>query len=378
MARRPARFIILATGVLAGCAADRARHTPSISTGLAALERENAPPPAVAPIEAGEEETARKLDLMEQALRHAQVSVDAPAPAPGGQPRRPIRDPRLASEGSDGLPSEEFGGVEADRPAESAAPAASPAPVGDAALVAELAARLRERARASSTPTAVLIRLAALELIDPSAASALGGTDPTLSPQEAEFVQAWRSLFAQARDRLDSPGGIEALADAVGDLAERMQASRPLAILDSRLCLRVDGFGMFEELPRRAPAEPYTFVAGRRHRAIVYIEPANFTHSPATEGGVSGFEVRLSQELSLFHAAKDGDTRVWHRPPRDILDFSRNRRRDFFVTQVIDLPATLSVGAYRLKVSMTDKASGGVAEVHIPLEFVAEAPPTRR
>lgn len=244
-------------------------------------------------------------------------------------------------------------------------------------LVADLAALLREQASTSSAPTASLLRLAALELIDPAAVG-FESAEAALTPQEAEFVRAWRDLFAAAREGLNSSGDVAPLAARVSELAQRVQSAQPLSILGSNLCLRIDGFGKFNEMPRRGADGPYLFTAGKRAHAIVYVELGNYQHTTVARGGVDGFEVRLAQDLTLYHAATDGDTIVWRRNFQNIDDFSRKRRRDFYTTQVIELPATLGAGSYTLKVTVNDRASNAVAETIIPIEYLAEASAGRR
>lgn len=356
--------------------AEKPRDGSTFSTGLNALEKNRARPAAdVDPDSLIDARTQSRLDLMEQAQRNSEVSVDA----------RPVRSPRPRSEGSpqEAQPvepasgeSDELTSVSGELQTGAAQPGGTA--VSREALVAELAAQLREQARNSSAPAAALLRLATLELLDSGAGTTDRSAEATLTPREAEFLKAWRELFAAARDGLNSSGDIGPLAAQMTALAERVQAAQPLSVIEARLCLRVDGFGMFDEMPRREAREPYTFIAGKRARAIVYIELSNFLHAPKQQGGVDGYEVRLSQELTLYHSARDGDTIVWRRPFQDIVDFSRKRRRDFYTTQVIELPPNLGVGSYRLKVTINDHGSDSSAEAMIPIDFVAEMPASPR
>lgn len=314
-----------------------------------------------APVTAGEDESQRRLTLMEQALKHRAAGVDTPAQR--ADPDEAAGGPVEVSAESNVAPAETT----------DVAIGAAPAVASKQELVAELARQIREQAKGSSAPAAALLHLSALGLIEPGATGNETLSEDSLTPGEIDFLRASRELFDAARDGLNSSGDIGPLASRIADLAERMQASQPLAVIESRLCMRVDGYGMFSEMPRTAPDKPYVLTAGTRARAIVYIELSNYTHSPAKARGVEGFEVRLSQDLTLYHAGSEGDTVVWRRPFKDIDDFSRKRRRDFYTTQVIELPATLGVGAYRLKVTVSDKASAAVAEAIVPIEFVAEA-----
>jgi hypothetical protein len=103
----------------------------------------------------------------------------------------------------------------------------------------------------------------------------------------------------------------------------------------------------------------------------VYVELDNFTHSAAAgPGGTTGYKVSLEQQIQLFHDA-DG-VLAWRTPSEKVEDFSRNRRREFYTVQIIELPATLTVGAYRLKVTVEDTATGAVSERILPIEIVAD------
>ena len=55
-----------------------------------------------------------------------------------------------------------------------------------------------------------------------------------------------------------------------------------------------------------------------------------------------------------------------------IVDRSRNRRRDFFEVQLIKLPPQLSVGKYWLKVRVTDLHGNYIDETSLPIKIVAD------
>lgn len=406
-----------------------------ISTGLNALDQGGARP---APLRSDAEptsadQTAGLLSLMEQAQLHAGVSVDgAPSSAPPTANLASAGPPPQANPGvSFSLPAEPqlsitvpdlgpFPGVEAralpEIPSETRADRR-------ARLIAELGALLDQEATEAPAPAPMLAQIAALKflslpptrtlLTSDNPGGQLGGAtkpppdspaglnsppDPldaylnsgALSPREKDSLGAWDSFVTKARSALLQHHDIAALAPPAQSLADALDAWTPLSITEARLCSKVDGFGVYHELKKFGGR--YKFLAGRPARMIVYIEPVSFTHSRVSRDGVWGHEVALLQDLRLYHAAQDSDTLVWRKPDQRITDFSRNRRRDFFVVQVIELPATLSVGAYHLKVILTDDApagsaasndagegskggrgGGGQAEIIIPIELVADA-----
>ena len=118
--------------------------------------------------------------------------------------------------------------------------------------------------------------------------------------------------------------------------------------------------------------------AGRALPAIVYVEVENFTSRPAKETdpiiqGVSTADqtsVELTQSLSLFQDATS--LLVWHRPPQVAIETSRGVRRDFYLTQMIELPRTLGVGKYNLKVTIKDRTTGSEAEAIIPITLMGQ------
>lgn len=135
----------------------------------------------------------------------------------------------------------------------------------------------------------------------------------------------------------------------------------PIKIQNVQLCRRTFGYGIYE------PFESSTFLAGDDNRMIVYVE---LDHFSSIQRADKQYEVKLQQELTLFNDA-DG-LAVWRHEPVEIVDISRNQRRDFFMNQRITLPARLSVGKYLLKVSVTDLHGGSIDETTIKMEIVAD------
>jgi hypothetical protein len=80
--------------------------------------------------------------------------------------------------------------------------------------------------------------------------------------------------------------------------------------------------------------------------------------------------VDLAQEISLYHDA-DG-LLAWYRPAQGVVETSRSKRRDFYLIQIIDLPSTLSIGRFNLKITVTDRTTGTQAQTILPIEIVAD------
>lgn len=233
-------------------------------------------------------------------------------------------------------------------------------------LLGELAATLRRQVRQSETPLRQYAALAALDLLEPGLAPDPSSI-PTLTPREIELLSDWRELFRRVNEELSTDADdAGALARAVAELDQRMSEWQTLDIATVRLSSSVKGFGQYTPLPGAK------MLAGRSNPVIVYVEVEHMTHRASSgPDGQPGYLVELTQELSLYHDS-DG-LLAWRQPEQEVKDFSSRRRRDFFIVQRIDLPPTLSVGSYRLKITMRDKATGAVAERTIPIELVADA-----
>ena len=183
-----------------------------------------------------------------------------------------------------------------------------------------------------------------------------------LSDEQRRAVLRYRDLLSELNDALAATD-----ADGVplaGDLLDRhlgdVSADKPVAIRHAELCTRVDGYGVYQPFPTT------TFVAGRPHRMIVYTELDDFQ---STKDGAF-YRVKLRQEVELYNET-DGLI-VWRQPAEEITDPSRNRRRDFFVVQMVELPANLTVGRYRLGVRITDLADDSQDEFKLPIQIVAD------
>jgi len=286
----------------------------------------------------------------------------APASAPPERPEPIISaaEPTAANIGTS---------VSIDEPAPT--PEAAPE-TSDAERVArsadDLAAALRKRAETETAPFGTLVALGALDLVTPGL-GAPGTTGGSLTSAEDRALAAWRSAMSQASSELTSGSGPETIERLAKGLLDTLNTDRSLDVARFVLCTRVDGFGQFEEFASTS------FLARRRHQAIVYVEVDRFTAAPAADAmGSAGYEVALVQGVSLYHA--DG-TLAWRQTDQETIDFSRNQRRDFFVVQRIELPETLTVGSYNLKVTMRDKATGAIAERTLPITIVADAALTR-
>lgn len=141
-------------------------------------------------------------------------------------------------------------------------------------------------------------------------------------------------------------------------------AESRLEISTLALCQRVESFG------RYTPLTSSTFLAGRSAQMILYTELAGFTQRPDSSGDSQQFVTELSQTVELF-LDSDG-SKQFVVPTQSVRELSRSPRRDFYLVQRIELPRTLSVGRYNLKVRVTDLASGQESERSQRINIVAD------
>lgn len=227
-------------------------------------------------------------------------------------------------------------------------------------LTEELSDRMRRRG--GSGDVRDWLAASALALFDPSLALAESQLE-SVSPDRRRMLLAYQEAFSLLGESLgeDPAGADEQLRLAAERLHRDLKESRPLNITTARLCTQVNGYGVYE------PLSDNTFSVGREHPVIVYTELENFTPE-RTDGGLH--VTRLQQQIVLYNES-DG-LAVWRVEPTDIVDRSRNRRRDFFVVQIIRLPAKLTVGKYQLKITITDEVGEEVDEEVIPIRITAD------
>jgi hypothetical protein len=148
------------------------------------------------------------------------------------------------------------------------------------------------------------------------------------------------------------------------ELSDRLRTQAELSIPTVALCTDVKGFGVYEPLePARFPAD------NKEHRVIVYCEVENFASQLDEQ---KRWQTKLTQDVVLY--TEGNGLEVWRdrTPARPIIDYSRNRRHDFFIVKMVRLPANLTIGRYLLKVTVTDQQVNRVAENTVPIQIVAE------
>jgi len=182
----------------------------------------------------------------------------------------------------------------------------------------------------------------------------------TLSPEDQQRIKNYhRAVTTLHAQLLSGEGDLD--REAIVVRLEELYGSQPVAIRNIRLCEKVMGYGVYDAF------QDNTFVAGREQKLIVYVELDNFVPLQNQEGG--GYEVRLRQELELYES---NGFEVWSHEPVVIADVSQNKRRDFFVVQLVTLPAQLRMGQYHLKIRVYDENGGTRDEASLAIRLVAD------
>lgn len=316
------------------------------------------------------------VERVERALGHAAASpppADRPGEVQWVSPGDSAASPRASSPAPGLRPVADTPPVAVVVPPSPLSPAAAPSPAVEAPApapepltTADQARRLAQqlRAAAADAPPNLqsIIRRAALSVIDPT----IQVTNEELASLDAEqrrAVTAWQRAFLQLGQMLgaDASSDADQLLIAAAELQEQVAGEKRLKIRSAKLCTRVNGYGVYEELPTRE------LRVGREHAMIVYLELDHFTPQVAANGK---YMVKLSQEVVLYN---DADRQpVWREQPVSITDESHNRRRDFFTVQIIRLSPHLTIGNYHLKVTVTDEVGQSIDEATIPLRITAD------
>lgn len=239
--------------------------------------------------------------------------------------------------------------------------------------IAELAAQLKPGIDGAKEPLRAAMPLLGLDAISSGAAAGhLELVSRAVTPDQRRSVEAARDLMRSfAADPNLASGDPAAMARLLREKADQLSGSTSpdgLALGTVALCQRVDGYGRFSTLGTS------TFVAGRPAAMIIYSEVENFSQTQGPDGAnretPDQWRVELGQTIRLYLESDGSEQLVL--PESVVRDVASSKRRDFFLVQRVDLPKTLSVGNYHLKIAVRDVASGAIAERVLPIRVVAD------
>lgn len=229
-------------------------------------------------------------------------------------------------------------------------------------LAHELASILSQLASTSDTPGAAALALTSLETLLPDGENTTFD-EGVLSEAEKTSIDAVRRLLQSinAEGAILSPGE---LASGLEEIQTQLNAWAGLTIKKAALCTWVEGYGRYETF------SSYRFIAGQAQDVIVYVELERFAQLESSgPDGQPRYQTKLSQRLELYHAADD--LNAWNRRAETVTDETRNRLRDYYLTNMVTLPANLGVGRYHLKIVTRDLIGERIAETIIPIEIVS-------
>lgn len=183
----------------------------------------------------------------------------------------------------------------------------------------------------------------------------------SLPAEDRELITAFMDGMSNFRNavRADANMLLSRKIRPLVEMADRLRSRADLGIPTLALCRKVEGFGRYD------PIEPLRFVAGKTHPVIIYTEVENFS-SQLNDGKM--WETKLSQDAVLY---TETGLPVWSVKTESFSDLARNRRRDFFVVKLVNLPDNLVIGRYLLKVTIIDQQANRVAEASLPLQVIA-------
>lgn len=323
--------------------------------------------------------------------------VIVPEPGEGG-----AQGPARVSASREGVMAEPAPVVEAGASEE--VPAAEPVETGEQKLarqIAEMRQTIRELRGDGDAVSAQAVELLALNLLKSgSVEPELDDVKEKLSVGQRKALVTLQSLMAQVREGDEAMTSLDArrLSRLLTEHGDKLAEERPLRIVGSALCTSVQSYGSYTKF------SDYTFLQGRAQPVIVYVALENFSQrasgvtktddvlagatfklpdakereKKAADGGktkaaeVAGrdYVVELTETIAIHNDADD--LVVWRAPEASIRDVSRDKRKDYYLVQRIDLPARLTLGRYNVKITVRDTATGATDETVIPIEIVAD------
>ena len=175
-------------------------------------------------------------------------------------------------------------------------------------------------------------------------------------PSTAEPPAQAKSEPASTEER-DRTNAEADTSSAATTSATAVAEARPsLEIVAIQLCSKVRGFGEVESV------DPNTIRPGQRVR--IYCEMTGLEYRSEGETFVS----RLAAHIELQSGA-DGPV-VWEQTPEIARDVCRRPRRDYYVSYLIELPASMKPGPYRLRLVQTDLLGNRAASREIPMTLI--------
>lgn len=231
--------------------------------------------------------------------------------------------------------------------------------------IVQLSRELYHKAAYSDEPLRDLLLIAATSMLDPDRALAPEAIG-VLTQREREILECMQAFFSDIGSQLQATGDPEVVVAAADALGSSLASHPQLSVATVALCSRVEGFGDYDEFSKN-DAGRYSFLAHSGQQVVVYVEVDDYQ---SERNDKEQWVTELSQQLVIY-SDRDGIA-VWREDWQVGVDASKNRRKDFFIVQLITLPRQLSVGRYQLKILLRDRKSGAEAETAVELEMIAD------
>jgi len=287
------------------------------------------------------DEALRRAEALERAQEEAMRQVQSlatPHPEPEPEPEPPPAPPR------DEAVARASAEIEIEAEPEPPAPADPATEWRDGVdRLKKLARESADRPADSDDEERARLWAARAELIDclPDDLSATAA--PAVLPRAV-------ALLADAAAGSDADA--QALSTGIESAVTKLEDRVPLGINALELCRKINGFGSFETI------DPKTLKAGRP--VLVYCELAGLRYGQEGDEFVS----RVSTRIELLRAG-DG-SKVWE-IQGEAEDRCRRRRRDSYVSTLVNVPESIEPGDYSLRLTQTDEAAGASTSAELPV-----------
>ncbi|MCX5660851.1 MAG: hypothetical protein NTW19_14190 [Planctomycetota bacterium] len=318
-------------------------------------------PQAAAPARDPATDLAAAAELQAQRLGKAMAAAPTPTETSAADP--PNSKPRPASNEVIWLDTRPSAAAAAKPAAPAAVPAAKPATPAPAAAPAVAAAPPLVPAAPTPAPVVAAKPVIVAPLSVASLATVSNAGNPTAPAGKPLDRGAVVSRLMDEVRRSDDPALNKAMAAAALSLVDPARNTLDPADLNGLNPAQTDQVYKFHDLVtsiRKSLASgqalPDATTLGSRLEGLRH-EPPVHIHT-----------LKLCRRV---YSEADG-LAVWRQSPVEVKDQSFNRRKDFFVVQIVRLPARLSVGKYRLKIRVTDQADASIDESSVPLQVVAD------
>ncbi|XZE54524.1 hypothetical protein SH139x_000494 [Planctomycetaceae bacterium SH139] len=230
----------------------------------------------------------------------------------------------------------------------------------EAALIAELLRRTQERIDAAQeTPNlSDIFALRSLMLLDGRPDDAVKEV-ADWSAAEQDFLNYQMLAFWQLLDPQAHPVRQRRWAMALPHLREATShmaaATDALEVRSLSFCEEVYGYGQTKPFPSSR------FIAGQE--VILYCEVDNFNAERLSDG----FETHIRGSYQILDAT---GKRVAEQVLEDDKQTSANYRRDYYLPYLLPIPKQLTVGAYRLELTLEDVKGRKYGSASIPVEII--------